>query len=139
MSIAWDDSLAVGDERVDADHRRMIELIARLEEAARTEVDCAAIGRTLVDLADLCHAHFAREEALQRSVGYPEAEEHRLAHLMLLKRLDAALAHYHGGCDEIRAGMLRTLGDSLATWLVNHIIENDMAFKPYVAAARQLA
>jgi hemerythrin len=135
MSIAWDEALAVGDPIIDSDHRRMIVLIAELEAAACSEIDCAAIGRTLQDLADLCRLHFAREEQLQQTVGFPEAEAHRTAHEMLLRRLDAVLAHYTDGCDEVRAGIVRTLGDSLATWLVKHITDNDMDFKPYVVAA----
>jgi hemerythrin len=136
MSIAWDEALAVGDQIIDSDHRRMIVLIAELESAACSEVDCAAIGRTLRDLADLCRQHFAREEQLQQSVGFPEAEAHRVAHEMLLKRLDAVLAHYADSCDEVRTGIVRTLGDSLATWLVSHIVNNDMEFKPYVTECR---
>lgn len=137
MSIAWDEALAVGDPIIDSDHRRMIELIAELEAAGRAEIDCAGIGRTLRALTDLCREHFAREEALQRAVGFPETEAHRTAHHMLLKRLEAVLAHYGDGCDEVRAGIVRTLGDSLATWLVSHIVNNDMEFKPYVAMAGQ--
>ena len=136
MSIAWDEALAVGDPIIDSDHRRMIVLIAELEAAAGSEIDCAAIGRTLQELADLCRLHFTREELLQQSVGFPEVEAHHTAHEMLLKRLDAVLAHYADGCDEVRTGIVRTLGDSLATWLVSHIVNNDMEFKPYVAAAR---
>nr|WP_068428925.1 hemerythrin family protein [Magnetospirillum sp. XM-1]CUW37491.1 conserved protein of unknown function \ len=135
MSIAWDEALAVGDPSIDADHRRMIVLIAELEAAAGGEIDCAAIGRTLRDLAALCREHFAREEALQQAVGFPETEAHRTAHDMLLKRLDSVLAHYSEGGDEVRTGIVRTLGDSLATWLVSHIVNNDMEFKPYVATA----
>lgn len=137
MSIAWDEALAVGDPGIDSDHRRMIMLIAQLEAAAGGEIDCAAIGRTLRDLAALCRDHFSREEALQRAVGFPEADSHRTAHEMLLKRLESVLAHYADGCDEVRAGIVRTLGDSLATWLVSHIVNNDMEFKPYVAGAGQ--
>ncbi|KIL97524.1 Hemerythrin [Paramagnetospirillum magnetotacticum MS-1] len=136
MSIAWSEALAVGDPSIDADHRRMIELIAQLEAAVCSEIDCAAVGRTLQDLADLCRLHFAREEELQASVGFPETESHRTAHEMLLKRLDAILAHFADGCDEVRTGIIRTLGDSLATWLVSHIVNNDMEFKPYVAGRR---
>jgi len=136
MSIAWDEALAVGDPIIDSDHRRMIALIADLEAAAHGEVDCRAIGRTLRDLTDLCREHFAREEALQLSVGFPEADSHRTAHDMLMKRLDAVQAHYADGCDEVRSGIVRTLGDSLATWLVKHIVDSDMEFRPYVAAAQ---
>jgi hemerythrin len=136
MSIAWDEALAVGDPGVDADHRRMITLIAKLEQAARSGGDCTEIGGTLTELAELCRDHFAREETLQQAIGFPGAQDHRTAHDMLLKRLDAVQAHYADGCDEVREGIIRTLGDSLATWLLKHITDNDMEFKPYVAECR---
>lgn len=136
MSIAWHESLALGDPAIDADHRRMITLIADLEAAAGGLAAVAGIAGTLRELAELCREHFAREEALQRAIGYPEADGHRTAHEMLMKRLDSIRTHYEDGCDEVRAGILRTLGDSLATWLVNHILDSDMAFKPYVAGTR---
>jgi hemerythrin len=43
------------------------------------------------------------------------------------------MAHYSVGSDDVRAGIVRTLGDSLATWLVTHITNSDMEFKPYMA------
>lgn len=134
MSIAWDERLAVGDPAIDGDHRRMIELIAQLEAAAGAELDCAGIGRTLRALTDLCREHFIREEALQVRIGFPQAESHHTAHEMLMRRLESVLAHYGDGCDEVRAGIVRTLGDSLATWLVSHIVNSDMEFKSFMAA-----
>lgn len=134
MSIVWDETLAVGNAVIDADHRRMMALIALLEAASAGPVDCAAIGRTLSELTQLTADHFAREEALQVAVGFPDVEAHRTSHEMLLKRLVSIMAHYAGGCDEVRSGIVRTLGDSLATWLVSHIANNDMEFKPYVMA-----
>ena len=92
----------------------------------------APIGETLGELIRLTIDHFAREEELQRRIGFPDLDAHRTSHAMLLKRLEAVMAHYADGCDEVRAGMLRTLGDSLATWLVTHITSNDMEFRPYV-------
>ena len=132
MSIVWDETLAVGNAAIDADHRRMMALIAQLEAAAAGPVDCAAIGAVLTELAQLTADHFTREEALQAAIGFPDLDAHSTSHEMLLKRLDAVMSHYATGCDEVRAGIVRTLGDSLATWLLNHIINNDMEFKPYV-------
>jgi hemerythrin len=132
MPIVWDQTLAVGEAAIDADHQRMIELINALEEAASHPPADNGVSRALDELSRLCHEHFVREEALQRAIGYPDHENHRLGHEMLLKRLDAVISHYEDGCDEVRAGIVRTLGDSLATWLATHIANNDMEFKPYV-------
>ncbi|RAU23973.1 hemerythrin [Paramagnetospirillum kuznetsovii] len=131
MSIAWDETLALGDAVIDADHRRMMELIALLETAAGGG-EAAGIRQVLAELAQLCRDHFIREEALQARIGFPDREAHRTAHEMLLKRLDAVISHYDDGDAEIRSGIIRTLGDSLATWLISHITNSDMEFKPYM-------
>lgn len=135
MSIAWDETLALGDPAIDADHRRMMALIARLEDSAAAE-DCPGhVAGTLAELSALCRDHFAREEAFQSRIGYPDQDGHRLAHQMLLKRLDAIISHYAGSDADIRLGIIRTLGDSLATWLISHITDSDMDYKRYMAEA----
>jgi hemerythrin len=136
MSTSWDESLAIGNAVIDDDHRSMMALINALEAAAAADdIDCDEVGRTLYALASLCHDHFDREEALQLSVGYPDYEAHRVGHDMLRRRLDSASAHYRQACSEVRSGMVRTLGDSLATWLVRHIVRTDVELKPFVSGS----
>jgi hemerythrin len=135
MSIVWNETLEVGDAAIDADHRRMIDLIAILEAAASGPGQGGHVGRTLAELAQLTAEHFAREEALQDRIGFPDRHAHRASHEMLLKRLDSVMAHYSIGSDDVRAGIIRTLGDSLATWLVTHITNSDMEFKPYMSGS----
>lgn len=137
MPIAWKESFAIGDEAIDADHRAMVALIGRLDAVTARPAAGPGVEATIAQLRDLCRAHFQREEALQRAIGFPDFDGHRLGHQMLLKRLDAVLAHFSGGCDQIRAGILRTLGDSLATWLVFHITRGHAEMRPYVEAARR--
>jgi len=137
MPIAWDDSFAIGDDTIDADHRAMMALIGRLDAVTARPGNGRAVEASLTQLRDLCRAHFRREEALQRAIGFPDLEGQRLGHQMLLKRLDAVLAHFSDGSDQIRAGILRTLADSLATWLVFHITRGDAEMRPYVEAARR--
>lgn len=134
MAIAWDDSFAIGDDEIDADHRAMMALIGRLQTITSGLGDGEAIVSAISQLRDLCFGHFLREEALQHRIGFPDIEAHRLGHQMLLKRLDAVLSHFAVGCDQIRAGILRTLGDSLATWMVFHITRGDIEMRPYVEA-----
>ncbi|CCG41548.1 bacteriohemerythrin [Magnetospirillum molischianum] len=134
MSIAWDDSFAIGDEEIDADHRAMMALIGRLQTVTSGLSDGEAIVSAISQLRDLCFGHFVREEALQGRIGFPDIEAHRLGHQMLLKRLDAVLKHFADGSDQIRFGILRTLGDSLATWMIFHITRGDSEMRPYVEA-----
>lgn len=137
MAIAWDDSYAIGDDGIDSDHRAMMALIGRLQTLTSGLGDGESIVSTISQLRDLCFGHFVREEALQTRIGFPDIEAHRLGHQMLLKRLDAVLRHFAEGSDHIRFGILRTLGDSLATWMVFHITRGDIEMRPYVEATRR--
>jgi len=136
MPIVWDAAFCLGEEAIDADHRAMMALIRVLEGVAARPGSGSAVEALLIQLRDLCLAHFTREEAFQRAIGFPDLDGPRLGHQMLLKRLDAVLAHFSSGSDQIRAGILRILADSLATWLAFHITRGGAAMRPYVEAAR---
>ncbi|MGE5505954.1 MAG: bacteriohemerythrin [Actinomycetota bacterium] len=133
MAIAWTEALAVGDATIDADHRRMVELINELEDAAAAlPVDCRRAGRALDGLRSFTADHFAREEALQQAVGLPDRDAHADKHRMLLQRLDALADHFSRSDDEVRAGMVRGLADPLATWLAEHIANSDVELRAYI-------
>ena len=135
MSIAWDDSLAVGDPALDSDHRHMVELIAALESAALAPFDPGRVSGLLTDLLDHCRAHFVREETVMHRVGFPGLEDHRLRHDLLRRRLEGLVAHYGDSPDEVRAEILRTLGDSLATWMIGHVTRCDRDYRPFLPRA----
>jgi hemerythrin len=133
MAIAWTDNLLVGDETIDADHRRLIELINELDAAAAAApIDCRRAGRALDGLAAFTAEHFAREEALQRAVGLPGRDAHRQKHRMMLQRLDALSDHFRRSDDDVRATMVRGLADPIGTWLADHIAKSDVKLRAYV-------
>jgi len=132
MSIAWDESLSVGDPAIDTDHQAMIEMIARLQEVADGLPDFSEIGRLLERLLACCRDHFVREEVIQESSGFPGAEDHRSNHALLLRHLESLVSHYVESCDAARAEIVRTLGDSLATWMVGHIGRHDSEFRAFL-------
>lgn len=135
MSIAWEESLSIGHAEIDADHRRLIALVNALERAAvRDAVDCARVGRLLAELTALAAAHFAREEAVQRTIGFSEADTHRRRHDMVLRRLRALEDHFAHADADVRRTIARTLANPLAVWLVGHITNEDVRMREYVDA-----
>jgi hemerythrin-like metal-binding protein len=68
------------------DHADINDLVAQLR-AATERGDHATMKSLLIGLEMLEAKHYAREDALMRAVGYPNAEAHRAEHAKMLDTL----------------------------------------------------
>jgi len=137
QTISWDPSFSVGDEEIDRQHRRLIDVINRL--AALIGGDSGGEGasaRQIFDeLAEYVTSHFAYEEQRMVDAGYPldKVEAHRGEHRRILKSLQRFESQLDGGHEQTMAELLPFLyGD----WLTNHICAVDSDYAPCLAAAR---
>lgn len=78
----------------------------------------------LQSLAAYTLEHFAAEEALMRSTGYPDLERHKEKHEELVRQVNELVQRFSEGYLTLPS----TLSRFLADWLKHHIRENDMAF-----------
>jgi hemerythrin len=129
--IEWSESLCLGLEEVDAQHRTMAELLNRLQTAASGADPGPALG-ILDELYLHTRDHFGFEEALMAGSAYPGAVEHRREHLMLMAELKSFIAGVRRGGELLDAAALA----GLKKWLVGHIIANDRALVEYLRQAR---
>lgn len=123
--IQWTPDLSTGETLLDEQHRAIFEWLAELESAAadeRTLFGVYAITR----LKNFIAEHFAAEEALMKSVGYPDLVEHMAEHA----RFRAKIVDLQLKCigQEITTEAVEFLSD----WLSNHIAKTDMAYVPYL-------
>lgn len=74
-TLAWTDSLAVGNAVIDAEHKETVDHLAALAAADETTFPAlfAAFARHLRD-------HLAHEEALMRQYGFPPYPIHKREH-----------------------------------------------------------
>jgi len=93
FSLPWSDSNASGDERIDAEHRRLVELANQLSAAA--SAPAAAYGQAVSALLDALSDHFMGEERTLEDCGYAGLAEHRRIHASILAK--AAALHAAGG------------------------------------------
>ncbi len=127
--IIWTETMSVGVESIDTDHKFMVSLINRLKDAVDADEDRAAVGSVLNALLDYTVYHFGREEALMAAVEYPELDTHRRLHAELADRVKAIRADYTERQDaEIGVEVLAFL----KSWLVRHILGDDMDLRPYL-------
>ena len=129
MMVLWEASFDTGIADVDSDHRRLVSLINELDEILSHTGDLGRIGGVIDALVDYTDYHFHREERLLEQVGYADAKVHAEIH--------AQFGHFLG--EMIGACMLspslemaRELHTYLCSWLVDHILAEDMKYVPAI-------
>ena len=127
--MVWNDSFSVGDALMDAHHQVFFQMVTEVREAARG-VDAPAEAQRVAFLLEYTRMHFAKEEQLMETCGFPGLEAHRRTHQDFAAQagsLAAALAEAPASVttDHILSVM--------QAWLVDHILGMDKQFEPWVA------
>ncbi|HEY0833783.1 MAG TPA: bacteriohemerythrin [Azospirillum sp.] len=126
--ITWNDSMSVGVEDLDNDHRTLIDLINQVA-AADSRQDRINLEAVLDELIDYTVFHFDKEEGYMERAGYPDLPGHRAIHVQLTQqvldiRARVVANHQSGVGDEIL--------DFLSRWLREHILRSDALYRPYL-------
>lgn len=127
--IKWSDSMSVGVAAVDADHKKLVEMINRLFDGVQAGHGKEAVGGILDGLIRYTVEHFDREERYFAQTGYPEAAEHKALHEDLKRQALDIQTKYNAGGDFTIT--LETM-NFLKNWLINHIQGSDKKFGPYL-------
>lgn len=133
MTLLWREQMSVGNLLLDADHRYLICLINTVELALRSEDDRDILETTLEQLQLYAMEHFDREERLQQAIRYVRHDVHKARHAQLnneLGQLRLKISALHeAGTAQAAA---REVVDLLRHWLIDHVLKEDMAMKPYL-------
>ncbi len=84
---AWDPSMRFGHADVDADHQRVLGILARFHTLTDQAKVSDALHDAFHELMAYAFHHFSAEEAFLLAKGYPELEAHREAHRRILLSL----------------------------------------------------
>lgn len=123
--IEWTEELELGHAEIDAQHRRIVEILNCLHAAAAKHRAGAAENALLDELVRLVDEHFRTEEAMMRSARYAGYETHREAHEILrhsVVDLRDSLFREHASIS------LKTL-NFLKRWLYDHMRHTDCDLK----------
>jgi len=134
MLLAWSSSLEVGHGEIDHQHRRLVDLVNRLNEAMSLGHGREVTGTILQELVEYTVNHFAFEESLMRDHAYPGREHHLQEHRKLVESVSEFKRQFESGQGSISVELMAFLRD----WLVNHILKVDKALARSLAA-RQLS
>jgi hemerythrin-like metal-binding protein len=118
--IQWDESLSVGVEKLDAQHRRLAEMANALYEAVTAGNSREIVAELVARLTDYLREHFATEEGFMAAHGYPGAEGHKEQHAFFTRNVFdfevAALDSYTP---------FAATFEFLRAWLADHTLDAD--------------
>lgn len=120
----WSDDLSVGVPRMDDQHRVLLRLINRVADLGASGASGAAIRNILNQLVEYTRFHFADEEKLMGSWGYPELEAHHKTHEAFVAEVVGLLERTGSGELIDATSLLRVLKE----WLVRHIQGTDKKY-----------
>lgn len=125
--IVWNQSLSVGVEEIDRQHKQLVFILNQLLGMDGLTVDSETISDTLTRMTDYADYHFNSEEGYMRKYAYPDYESHRLEHIAFMRKT----AELSMGTMVYKKTVPTEMLQYLKTWLVEHILVSDMKYKQF--------
>ncbi len=126
--MPWRQEYEIGIKAIDAQHRRLVNMINLLYKTARGGGG-QVVNEVLSDLVDYVGTHFGYEERLMQASGYPEYERHKASHERLAAHAMQHVERFRRG-----TGSLDELLAFLVEWLNGHIVGEDKRYGPHLKA-----
>ncbi|NOR26058.1 MAG: bacteriohemerythrin [Desulforhopalus sp.] len=125
--INWKDEFSVGVKEMDDQHKKLIGMVNKLISEQTSLTDQRTIADLLTEMTDYAQVHFRAEEYLMAEYDYDQKALQEEQHQAFI---DKTIAFY--SASDIGPNILSTaLLDYLATWLIGHILKEDMKYKKF--------
>jgi hemerythrin len=117
--IEWDESLSIGVDLIDEQHKMLIQKLRDLSDAFETGREMNKIMLTLEFMVDYTDFHFSAEEETMAKYDYPGLELQKDQHQQFVVTLNHIVEDFK------EEGPTKALATSinvfLHNWLINHI------------------
>lgn len=121
-TFEWTSSIDLGHPQIDEQHRLLLSLGKAVVESQLDSDEHQPDPAQLQALIEFAREHFAFEEGLMRTAGYPNAQWHAKYHASLLTELVSYLYKLQRGERVFRVEHLR---DLIESWITIHINSED--------------
>ncbi|MDH4263731.1 MAG: bacteriohemerythrin [Spirochaetia bacterium] len=127
--IDWNENYELKIEKVDKQHKYLIQLLNEFKEVFETVSDKNVIETLFLNLINYCNYHFENEEMVMQECNYPDFDKHRTEHDIFFNNLERAKLEYLNGNDSA----LSYLIEYIEIWIIDHIIMEDKKYIPELA------
>jgi diguanylate cyclase (GGDEF)-like protein/PAS domain S-box-containing protein/hemerythrin-like metal-binding protein len=122
--LHWKESYSSGNPTVDFEHQQLFYLANQLVGAASKEESPGKISSLIWELIARVEHHFAEEEKLLESFGYPGREAHKESHRKLMERLN----RLHGDSEKGPDASPDLIGFLVRDCISRHMIHEDRKY-----------
>lgn len=126
--IEWTNELSVNIRSIDEQHKKLVGMVNDLHDAMREGRGSRITGNICQGLIDYTNTHFAYEERLMKSNGYPGFLAHKAEHEKLVDRVLEFDKKIREGATLLPTELARFLKD----WLTVHILNSDKRYGPFL-------
>ena len=132
--IKWRDSFSVGVPRFDDDHKILLDILNEMFIIVRDQKGINYITVEINKLTQYTQEHFANEEAAMEKIGYPALDDHKTIHAKPLENVHLFKERIDNGDTQATT----TFYHFLRKWLLTHIVEVDMQYKPFLTDSEDM-
>lgn len=133
MAIEWRDSLAIGVETIDNQHKELLLRFGRLLDACQAGQGVEELKKLQAFLGEYVHTHFNDEERLQRLHRYPGYEAHHAEHIYFIEQINKLESETKE--EGISTHHVVETNNMLLKWLLNHISKVDKELGAFLKSA----
>jgi len=130
MALTWDDSLELGVQEIDDQHREIFKHFDKLSGACQSGQGEVVLGEVLTFLDDYVAHHFSTEEALMERLRYPKLPEQREQHAIFRQVIEDMRSRSREG--EHGHELALAIDRQLVRWLIQHIRSFDKELAEYI-------
>lgn len=117
--IEWDDSLSVGVDLIDEQHKMLIQKLRDLSDAFESGREMNRIMQTLEFMVDYTDFHFTAEEKTMVKYDYPGLEEQKSQHKQFVVTLNNIVEDFKE--EGPTSSLATSINVFLHNWLIKHI------------------
>jgi len=121
--IAWNDSFKLGNEQVDAQHKRLFELLSVLVGQCMDGSNTEKLKETLDFLVEYTVQHFYDEESIQVQYNFPEYRKHKQLHEDFKKVVGGLVQRFTESGSSVE--LSNDVNKIIVRWLIGHIQQED--------------
>ncbi len=126
--LRWSESLSVGIDTIDEQHKKLVGMINELHRQMHTGSAKEAVEKTLDNLINYTGSHFQYEEKLFAKHDYPEQTRHKEMHGKLVGQVLDFQVQFKKGDRDVGIKLMEFLKD----WLINHIKKTDQQYSSFL-------
>lgn len=117
----WSDRFSINQDEIDAQHKKLFQMLTKLEASLARGIVGPEIGEVLKELVGYTTYHFTSEESYMEQIGFHELAEHKALHKKLIGQVTRILLDIRAGQDFTALNLI----DFLKHWLWDHILKED--------------